>query len=124
MLNLFSYGEEDEDEYGLRFCVQCSEKSIKEQKDQTPVVIETRFASAEQKSSLNIVKVREFTGRKKKDVFRGFSFEDIVKNNIQPIRVETSVNQTTRLEYHISGKGLFVIYDPAKKTAIPFRIVE
>lgn len=96
--------------------------SIKEQKDQTPVVIETRFASAGQKSSLNIVKVREFTGRKKKEIFRGFSFEDIVKNNIQPVRVETSVNQTTRLEYHIPGKGLFVIYDPTKKTAIPFKI--
>ena len=86
------------------------------------MVIETRFASAGQKSSLNIVKVREFTSRKKKEIFRGFSFEDIVKNNIQPVRVETSVNQTTRLEYHIPGKGLFVIYDPTKKTAIPFKI--
>ena len=96
--------------------------SIKGQTEQTPVVIETRFATSKQTKSLNIVKVKEFTARRKKDSFKGFSFEDIVKNNIQPLKVETSINQTTRFEYNISEKGLYVIYNPQEKTAIPFKI--
>lgn len=96
--------------------------SIKAQKGETLIVIETRFAPAKQTQSLDIVKVKEFATRKKKDSFRGFSFEDIVKNNIQPIRVETSINQTTRFEYNISEKGVYVIYDPQEKTAIPFKL--
>lgn len=96
--------------------------SIKGQKEQTLVVIETRFATSKQTKSLNIVKVKEFTARRKKDSFKGFSFEDIVKNNIQPLKVETSINQTTRFEYNISEKGLYVIYNPQEKTAIPFKI--
>lgn len=96
--------------------------SIKAQKGETLIVIETRFAPAKQTKSLDIVKVKEFATRKKKDSFRGFSFEDIVKNNIQPIRVETSINQTTRFEYNISEKGVYVIYDPQEKTAIPFKL--
>ncbi len=95
---------------------------IKGQTEQTLVVIETRFATSKQTKSLNIVKVKEFTARRKKDSFKGFSFEDIVKNNIQPLKVETSINQTTRFEYNISEKGLYVIYNPQEKTAIPFKI--
>ncbi len=98
--------------------------SVKGQDGETSVVIETRFALTERKPSLDIVKVREFPGKRKTPSMKGFSFEDIVKSDIRPVSVETSVNQTTRMEYRIAGKGLFVIYNPQEKTAIPFKIVE
>lgn len=88
----------------------------------TNVVIETQFADNVQNPTLEIVKVKKIINKKQKKDFLGFTFEDIVKSNIQPRLVETSVNKTTRLEYAISGEGLYVIYNPKEKTAIPFRI--
>lgn len=86
------------------------------------ITIETRFADNVQNMSLEIVKVKKYTDKKKKKSFLGFTFEDIVKTNIQPRLVQTSVNKTTKFEYSIPDKGLYAIYDPIGKTIIPFRI--
>jgi hypothetical protein len=87
----------------------------------TEVVIETRFADEAQSRQLKVVKVNKYTGKRRPVVY-GFTFEDIVKKNILPAAIETSVNNITKLQYTISGEGLFVIYDPVNKTAIPFLI--
>ena len=63
-----------------------------------------------------------WSGKKKKETYLGFSFEDIVKTNIKPIKVETSVNATTRFEYKIREEGLYVIYFSKEKKVIPFRV--
>lgn len=86
------------------------------------ITIETRFADNVQNMSLEIVKVKKFTDKKQKRSFLGFTFEDIVKTNLQPRLVQTSVNKTTKFEYNISEKGLYAIYNPIEKTIIPFRI--
>ena len=89
-----------------------------------PVVIETRFSEREKNPTLEIVKVKPYKDKKrKKIVFMGcFSFEDIVKNNIQAVKVQTSINKTTRFEYELKDPGLYVIYDPKNKSVIPFEI--
>ena len=90
----------------------------------TDVIIETRLGDASQNPSLDIVKVSKWEkgkGRKKK-TYLGFSYEDIVKTNIKPIKVETSVNATTRFEYKVREEGLYVIYFSKEKKVIPFRI--
>lgn len=89
---------------------------------ETDVVVETNLGTNSQNSSLDIVKVDTLKGKKKKETYLGFSFEDIVKTNIKPIKVETSVNATTRFEYKIREEGLYVIYFSKEKKVIPFRV--
>ena len=35
-------------------------------------------------------------------------------------RSATSVNHTTRVEYEVEGQGVFALYDPENKKAMPF----
>ena len=96
---------------------------IAQQQPSTNITIETRLSDNSQSQVPEIVKVKKyFTDKKKKNFYYGFTFEDIVKTNIQPRSVQTSVNKTTKFEYSISGEGLFAIYNPKDKTVIPFRI--
>ena len=60
--------------------------------------------------------------KKKKISFFAFTYEDIVKSNIHPLSVQTSINKTTKLVYSIDNTGLYVIYNPQKKTVIPFEV--
>jgi hypothetical protein len=94
---------------------------INKKQPETEIVIEARFTNEVQNRQLKIIKANKYVDKKKK-VSYGFTFENIVKTNIQPVSVETSVNNTTRMQYMISGEGLFVIYDPQAKTAISFMI--
>jgi len=97
---------------------------VEKKSPETDVIVETRLGDASQNPTLDIVKVSTLEkgkGRKKKTCY-GFTFEDIVKTNIKPIKVETSVNATTRFEYKIREEGLYVIYFSKEKTVIPFRI--
>lgn len=98
-------------------------------------VVETHLADDMQKPTFEIVKVSKLNKTKdrqtrfskrarEQEFFYGFTFEDIVKNSIQPKSVETSINKTTKIEYKIAKKGLYVIYDTQMKRVIPFRIVE
>ena len=97
---------------------------VEKKSPETDVIVETRLGSASQNPTLDIVKVSTLEKGKgrKKETFYGFSFEDIVKTNIKPIKVETSVNATTRFEYKIREEGLYVIYFSKEKKVIPFRI--
>lgn len=99
------------------------------------VIVEAHLADGIQKPTFEIVKVSKLNKTKdrqtrfskkarEQEVFYGFTFEDIVKNSIQPKSVETSINKTTKIEYKIAKKGLYAIYDTQMKRIIPFRIVE
>ena len=101
-------------------CLAIVEKKTPE----TDVIVETHLDNASQNPTLDIVKVctLEKGKRRKKETCYGFTFEDIVKTNIKPIKVETSVNATTRFEYKIREEGLYVIYFSKEKKVIPFRI--
>lgn len=97
---------------------------VEKKSSETDVIVETRLGDASQNPTLDIVKVSTLEkgkGRKKETCY-GFTFEDIVKTNIKPIKVETSVNATTRFEYKIREEGLYVIYFSKEKKVIPFRI--
>lgn len=97
---------------------------VEKKSPETNVIIETRLSDASQNPTLDIVKVSTLEKGKgrRKETFYGFSFEDIVKTSIMPMKVETSVNATTRFEYKIREAGLYVIYFSKEKKVIPFRI--
>ena len=101
-------------------CIAVVERKTPE----TEVIIETRFSNVSQNPTLDIVKVSTLEKGKgrKKETCLGFSFEDIVKTNIQPVNIETSVNATTRFEYKMREEGLYGIYFSKEKKVIPFRI--
>ena len=97
---------------------------VEKKSPETDVIVETRLGYVSQNPTLDIVKVSTLEKGKgrKKETHLGFSFEDIVKTNIKPIKVETSVNATTRFEYKIREEGLYVIYFSKEKKVIPFKI--
>ena len=98
--------------------------AVAKKSPETDVIVETRLGYVSQNPKLDIVKVSTLEKGKgrKKETHLGFSFEDIVKTNIKPIKVETSVNATTRFEYKIREEGLYVIYFSKEKKVIPFKI--
>lgn len=58
---------------------------------------------------------------KKKEVY-SFSSDIYEMKKVVPVKTETSVNHTTKIEYNLSGQGVFALYDQTKKQAMPFII--
>lgn len=56
---------------------------------------------------------------KKKTVY-GFSTDIYEMKKYAAQSIETSINNTTRIEYVISGQGVFILYDQNNKKAMPF----
>lgn len=69
---------------------------------------------------LMMVKVDK-TVAKKKNVY-SFSTDIYDMKKFLPTNVETSVNHTTKIEYNLTGQGVFAIYDQQSKKAMPFVI--
>lgn len=96
---------------------------IKKDASATAITIETNFPADMSSQSLEVVKIKKYISKKKKkNSFLGFTFEDLVKNSIQPSKIEKSVNNTTKIVYSIVSDGLYGVYNPQKKIVIPFRI--
>lgn len=98
MLNLFSYGEEDEDEYGLRFCVQCSEKSIKEQKEAAAIPEQTNNSKKKEKSS-NAASEKKSKKRKVLNIEKitGVSMDELMKEEEEEEKPSTSQAANSKL---------------------------
>ena len=98
MLNLFSYGEEDEDEYGLRFCVQCSEKSIKEQKEAAAIPEQTNNSKKKEKSS-NAASEKKSKKRKvlNTEKITGVSMDELMKEEEEEEKPSTSQAANSKL---------------------------
>lgn len=72
-------------------------------------------------SPYQLVKLQ--TRKGKKDLKQHFfTYKDLVNAVYRPLRMETSVNHTTKMEFVVGGKGLFVLYDAEKKKGIPFSV--
>ena len=89
---------------------------------ETEVIIEARFQNDDATHTLEIVRVKDIKDRKDRHLFWGFTYEDIVKTQVRPKSIQISVNQTTKFIYSFDRTGLYVIYNPKEKSAIPFII--
>ena len=98
MLNLFSYGEEDEDEYGLHLCVQCSEKSIKEQKEATTIPEQTDNSRKKEKSS-NAASEKKSKKRKVLNIEKitGVSMDELMKEEEEEEKPSSSQAANSKL---------------------------
>ena len=100
----------------LNQCVRIAKGS----NNNTKVIVEYRLDGTSNIEAFQLVKATE--SKAKKAVIYRFSYKDVVFNPYRPTSVETSVNQTTKAEYIVTGTGVFVLFDSKKKQAIPFVI--
>lgn len=87
---------------------------------QTKVPVEYRVKEGANVKLFQLVKVSKEETRKG-NIF-GFTYKDLAMSNYQSTEPKTSVNHTTRVEYVVSGKGVYALYDAQKGRAITFRV--
>lgn len=83
----------------------------------TRITVEYRAEGAANVEMFQLVKVVK-TIVKKKEVY-SFSYKDLVNAAVRPQEVVTSVNKTTKVEYTVTGQGVYALYDARKHRAIP-----
>lgn len=71
-------------------------------------------------SSDNLILVKVDKSIVKKKPVYSFSTDIFVMKKFSAQRSATSVNHTTRVEYEVEGQGVFALYDPENKKAMPF----
>ncbi|MBO8438226.1 MAG: hypothetical protein IAC54_04930 [Bacteroidetes bacterium] len=88
----------------------------------TEITVETKFTDKAEVIQLKLVKIKKFNIKKEKKIINGVTYEDIVKDAIQQKKIETSINNITKITYQIKEKGVYALYNPANKEAIVFTI--
>ena len=111
MLNLFSYGEEDEDEYLLRIVWQCSEKSIKEQKEAATLSEHADNSKKKEKSS-NVTNEKKSKKRKVLNIEKitGVSMEELMREEED----EKPIDSTTSSSKQSSASKVLNLPNPKK----------
>ncbi len=76
------------------------------------------------KHDLKLIKMRKFKGKKKKKEFYGITYEDVVKNTIEPVS-ETTTSGVTTLNFNMADaiSNYYVLYDSETNKAIILKIV-
>lgn len=106
----------------IRFNVDSIKAVIPVGKPLTEIVVESKFADDIQSSQLKLVKLKEYYDKKEKETLYGLTYEDVVKDTVQPKEVETSKNKITKIVFAVKEKGIYSLCDFSKKKAILFKI--
>lgn len=105
----------------IRICADSVATSIIKNTPSCTATIETRFANALQAQQFKLVKARKYaTDKKKKTFFYAFTYEDLAKLALLQKKDATSINGTCKMEYSLDSPGLYILYNPSSKLAIPF----
>jgi hypothetical protein len=88
----------------------------------TTISLESKFDNALQSQQFKLIRAHKYQAKKTKEYFYAFTYEDLVKTALLPIKSETSVNGTTKLDFDVFSTGIYVFYNPITNEAIPFRI--
>lgn len=86
--------------------------------NKTKIAVE--FFNPKHLSSDNLILVKVDKSVVKKKTVYSFSTDIFVMKKFPMQGSETSVNHTTRVEYEVEGQGVFALYDPVNKKAMPF----
>lgn len=106
----------------IRFNIDSIQIIIPKGNLSTEIVVESKFSDDIQYSQLKLVKVNEYYDKKDKEKIYGLTFEDIVKDSIQPKEMETSINNITKIVYAVKETGIYSLYNSSKKEVILFKI--
>lgn len=108
-------------ESGDLLIMDCAEKQVVIARDPNGVanaIVEYRISGSASGEAFQLVKVTK-TKVKRKEVYT-VSYRDVVNSKVNPVKIETSVNNTTRAEYKIWNAGAYALYDAIGKRAITF----
>lgn len=105
----------------IRFDIDSITVVIPAQKSSTEIIVESKFSDDIQATQLKLIKVKKYYDKKEKKEIFGLSYEDIVKEGIPPQKVETSINDITKIIFTVEN-GIYSLYNPSKKEMILFKI--
>lgn len=87
----------------------------------TDIVIETVLENEYDTFQFRLVKVKEYQFKKNIKKY-GFTYDDIIRTEIFPLKIEKVMNNKTKISYSTDNKGLFALYDQKSNIIIPFCI--
>lgn len=111
-----------ESEYAVVIPTDSVTLSVNLKGERTVISVETRLTRPSDSFQYKMIKANKYYDKKSKADLFGFTYEKLAKNAIMPVAVETSVNKTTRLDYELTEKGVYVFFDPRTNRAIPIRV--
>ena len=82
------------------------------------VVVEANFKDNKELKDYYFFRLRKVNMDKKKTDYYGFRYSDLVNSNLTPASIELSMNNTTKLVYHIMETGVYALYNTTNKTAV------
>lgn len=84
--------------------------------------VEANFKNEKDATDNYFIKTKQFTkDRKRKDSFY-FTFRDMIESAMTPTETTTSMNNTTKISYHITSKGLYVFFNSNTKKAVVINV--
>lgn len=86
----------------------------------TTIAVEFNSGYGTGKDRFQLVRVNSL--KKKRDTIYYFSYKDLAMYARKAYKEEKSVNNTMRMEYTVSGTGIFVLYDAISRKAFPFEV--
>lgn len=90
----------------------------KDANNATRLTVEYRIEGGNNTDIFQLVKAEKVTNKKTSTC--RFTYKDLVNSVYRAVKIETSVNNTTKAEYVVGGNGIFVLYDAKHKKAISF----
>lgn len=111
-----------ESEYAVVIPTDSVTLSVNLKGERTVISVETRLTRPSDSFRYKMIKANKYYDKKSKTDLFGFTYEKLAKKSIMPVAVETSVNKTTRLDYELTEKGVYVFFDPRTNHAIPIRV--
>ncbi len=106
----------------IRFDIDSVKVIVPQGNPSTEIVFESKFADDIQPSQIKLVKVKEYCDKRGKEKIYGFTYEDIVKDAIQPKDMETSMNGITKIVFMVKDSGIYSLYNFLKKEVLLFKI--
>ena len=86
------------------------------------VDVEANFKNEKDATDNYFIKTKQFTkGRKRKDSFY-FTFRDMIESAMTPTETSKSMNNTTKMSYRVTSKGLYVFYNKNTKKAVVINV--
>lgn len=80
--------------------------------------VEANFKNEKDATDNYFIKTKQFTkDRKRKDSFY-FTFRDMIESAMTPTETTKSMNNTTKMSYHVTSKGLYVFFNSNTKKAV------
>ena len=91
---------------------------VKKEGEVTKVVVE--YSNPQRLSSEHLILVKLDKTLVKKQPIYSFSTDIYEMKKFPAVSTETSINNTTKIEYNIAGQGVFALYDQQTRQAMPF----